>query len=421
MQIANHSPGRVLFKQSSRAKSRSGLKELEVAKTQQYLPVIESIATGTPEYVTLQTDAAQFVASLPSLEQNRFRIEKLYKATRIETRHLAVNLLSAETAAFSQQRGTIETRMQMYETYAVPLAERVARQALERAAASWQTQHAPDQNRFEDSIRLIVFVSSTGFVAPGIDAQLIKSLGLRRDIARVPVNFMGCAAAMNGLRVACDHVRAHPAHKALVICLELSSVNAVFEDDVNDVIIHSLFGDGCAAVVVGAAEAEQAMAQGSIVIRDNFSYLAEDTEDGITLGVRDNGITCKLSRQLPDYIEAGVDPIIERFLRYHELTKAEIDLWAVHPGGTRIIDKVQSSLGLRDDQLIHSWEILRQYGNMLSASILFVIERMLAQCDDNLEQLYGRCYLSKTAPLTGIAFSFSPGVGVEGLLFQKSR
>ena len=343
------------------------------------------------------------------LEQNRSRIERLYGNTRIDTRHLAVNLLTEETAVFSRQRGTLQARMQLYKQYAVPLAKQVVGKAL--AAGGGEN--------IKELISLIVFVSSTGFVAPGVDAELIKSLGLRRDIARVTVNFMGCAAAMNGLRVACDHVRSHPAHKALVVCLELSSVNAVFEDEINDVIIHSIFGDGCAAVVIGAC-GEEAIGHNKVVIRDHLSYLVEDTEDGIQLGVRDNGITCQLSRQLPDYIEAAVNPVIERFLSGHNLTKADIALWAVHPGGTRIIERSQRSLGLSDRQVADSWEILRQYGNMLSSSVLFVMERMLLR-DEPAEANAARMERGSLKPnvAKGLAFSFSPGVGIEGLLFDK--
>jgi alpha-pyrone synthase len=216
------------------------------------------------------------------------------------------------------------------------------------------------------------------------------------------------------VRVASDYVRSHPDRKSLVICLELSSVNAVFEDNLNDIIIHSLFGDGCAAVVIGVGTADEAAGSGKIVIQDHLSYLVEDTEDGITLGVRDNGITCKLSRHLPDYIESGVNRVIGQFLASHHLTQADIDLWAVHPGGTRIIEKAQLSLGLSDSQVADSWEILRQHGNMLSCSVLFVMELMMMR----------RCSVvgSQVSPTggsaTGLAFSFSPGVGIEGLLFQ---
>jgi alpha-pyrone synthase len=385
-------------------------------QSSQFLPVIESLATGTPGNLVQQTDAAKFLANLKGLEKNQH--------TRIDTRHLAINLLTEETVNFSREKGTIEQRMQMYEKYGLPLAEDVTRRVL-LAASEQQKKHNPlSTETIEDSIGLIVFVTSTGFVAPGIDAQLIKSLGLRRNIARVPVNFMGCAAAMNGLRVACDHVRANPEHKALVICLELSSINAVFQDDLNDIIIHSIFGDGCAAVVIGAYEPEQIQGRGKFIIRDNFSYLAENTEDGITLGIRDNGITCLLSRQLPDYIESGVGRIITNFLNSHEITKEDIDLWMVHPGGTKIIEKVQLSLDLNDEQVADSWGVLRQYGNLLSCAVLFVMERMILRLEQGcemqaLKQNKSGVTRQNAAALTGLAFSFAPGVGIEGILLEK--
>jgi alpha-pyrone synthase len=393
-------------------------------QSSQFLPVIESLATGTPGNLVRQTDAAKFLANLKGLEKNQHRIEKIYEHTRIDTRHLAINLLTEETVNFSREKGTIEQRMQMYEKYGLPLAEDVARRVL-LAASEQQKNHNPlSTEKIEDSIGLIVFVTSTGFVASGIDAQLIKSLGLRRNIARVPVNFMGCAAAMNGLRVACDHVRANPEHKALVICLELSSINAVFQDDLNDIIIHSIFGDGCAAVVIGAYEPEQIQGRGKFIIRDNFSYLAENTEDGITLGIRDNGITCLLSRQLPDYIESGVGRIITNFLNSHQITKEDIDLWMVHPGGTKIIEKVQLSLDLNDEQVADSWGVLRQYGNLLSCAILFVMERMILRLEQGcetqaLKQNKSGVTRQNAASLTGLAFSFAPGVGIEGILLEK--
>jgi alpha-pyrone synthase len=394
--------------------------------TKQVLVTIEGIATGTPDHIISQTDAAQFVANLSSLNGNRDRIAKIYKNTRIEQRHLAINLLSEETYEFSRKPGTIQERMEMFEEYALPLAEKVAKKALTSAEISSKDHGYFYSQNIEDTIGLIVFVTSTGFVAPGIDAKLIKSLGLKRNIARVPVHFMGCAAAMNGLRIACDYIKAHPSQKALVVCLELSSINAVFEDNINDVIIHSIFGDGCAAVVLGAREENMLFGQGKIVIKDNFSYLVEDTEDGIRLGITDSGITCKLSRDLPNYIEAGLGPIINNFLADHQLTKEAIDLWAVHPGGTRIIEKAQSSLGLNDEQVADSWEILRQHGNMLSCAILFVIERIILRLEEESLSA-GKTPMSdypnkgKFLPekMTGISFSFAPGIGVEGILFEK--
>ncbi len=357
-------------------------------------PAIEGMATGTPEHVISQADAAKFVANLPGMERHQDRIESIYKNTRITNRHLAYNFLTEPESTYDR---SIQERMQAYKEYGIPLAEKVAKQALESARKYTEN--------IEDSIRQIVFVSSTGFVGPGIDAELIARLGLRRDISRATVNFMGCAAAMNGLHLACDRVKANRHHKSLVICLELSSVNAVFDDSINDVIIHSIFADGCAAMVVGATTEAEAMGTGKILIKDRLSYLVENTQDGITLGIKDNGITCQLSRQLPEYIQTGIAPIIDGFLADNGMTRSDIDLWAVHPGGTRIIESVQRALKLSDTQVAHSWEVLAEYGNMLSTSLLFVIERMMARNDAQ-------------SGANGLAFSFSPGIGVEGILFE---
>jgi alpha-pyrone synthase len=361
----------------------------------QIYAAIEGMATGNPEHVISQADAAEFVTNLPGMERHQDRIESIYKNTRIDRRHLAYNFLTEPESTYNR---SIQERMQAYKEYGIPLAEKVAKQAIESAR-----KYHPN---IEDSIRQIVFVSSTGFVGPGIDAELIARLGLRRDISRATVNFMGCAAAMNGLHLACDRVKANPHHKSLVICLELSSVNAVFDESINDVIIHSIFADGCAAMVVGASTEAEAIGTGKILIKDRLSYLVENTQDGITLGIKDNGITCQLSRQLPEYIQTGIAPIIDGFLADNGMTRSDIDLWAVHPGGTRIIESVQRALELSDTQVAYSWEVLAEYGNMLSTSLLFVIERMMA---DRKNAQSG---------LNGIAFSFSPGIGVEGILFE---
>ena len=390
-----------LFQKIVHSLMKAQLKSVPSKSLPQIVPTIEAIATGVPEYTLKQSDAAKFVANLPSIQKNQARIEKIYKNTRIDTRHMAVDMLTDEQAAFSREKGNIKARMDLYKQHAVPLAERVAGDAIAQIGST----------TIKDEIGMVVFVSSTGFVGPGIDAALIARLGLRRDVSRVTVNFMGCAAAMNGLRVGSDYVKAYPDRKALVVCLELSSLNSVYDDNLNDIIIHSIFGDGCAAVILEGSDTNSADNIGKIAITQHFSCLMEGTEDGITLAVKDNGITCKLSKYLPDYIEAGVNPVIENFLTSQGLTKEDINLWAVHPGGTKIIQKSQASLRLTDEQVAMSWKMLNQYGNMLSVSILFVLEEMFKTREQTS--------LAKAHSFTGLGFSFSPGVGLEGILFQQ--
>lgn len=359
--------------------------------------VIEGIATGSPSGVFDQAEAAGRVAELFADPAQRARIPRVYQKTRIDTRHLVVDPLDDRFLPFSRRPGTIRERMDLFYEHAVPLAVDVARRALAGVADP------------AAEVGQLIFVTSTGFVAPGVDVAVVKQLGLSPTVGRIVVNFMGCAAAMNGIRTATDYVRAHPDKKSLVICIELSSVNAVFDDDVNDVIIHSLFGDGCGAVVIGASQVHQPLAPGRVVIRDSFSQLFDDAEDGIVLRVNDDGITCELAESLPHYILRGVDPVVTEVLHRNGLHKTDIDLWAIHPGGPKIIEESARSLGIPVERAELSWNVLAEHGNMLSVSLIFVLERMIQQSET-------------AAPIsTGMAFSFAPGVTLEGLIFDIIR
>ncbi|MDX6655201.1 MAG: alpha-pyrone synthase, partial [Solirubrobacterales bacterium] len=175
--------------------------------------VIEGIATGSPQRVVEQSDAADRVAQLFVDPEQRERVPRLYEKTRINTRRMAVDPLDPAFDAFRRDPGTIRDRMNLFLEHAVPLAVDVSRRAL------------ADLRYGADEIGLLVFVTSTGFIAPGVDVAIVKELGLSRSVSRVVVNFMGCAAAMNAIRTAANYVRAHPSMKALVVCIELCSVN----------------------------------------------------------------------------------------------------------------------------------------------------------------------------------------------------
>ncbi|KZS56686.1 type III polyketide synthase [Mycobacterium ostraviense] len=359
--------------------------------------VIEGMATGVPQRVVRQSDAAARVAQMFVDPRQRERVSRVYEKTRIDTRRMAVDPLDAEFDAFRREPATIRDRMSLFYRHAVPLAVEVSRRALDGLSYG------------ADEIGLLVFVTSTGFVAPGVDVAIVKELGLSSAISRVVVNFMGCAAAVNAIRTATNYVRAHPAMKALVVCIELCSVNAVFADNVNDVVIHSLFGDGCAALVIGASQVQQQLPAGSVVIRSNFSQLLDDAEDGIVLGVNHDGITCELSENLPDYLYRGVAPAVANILYDNGLEQSDIDLWAIHPGGPKIIEQSVRSLGIGAECAAHSWDVLARYGNMLSVSLIFVLEMMVRQAES-------------AKPLsTGVAFAFAPGVTIEGMLFDIVR
>lgn len=283
--------------------------------------VIEGLATGTPRRVVNQSDAADRVAELFLDPGQRERIPRVYQKSRITTRRMAVDPLDAKFDVFRREPATIRDRMHLFYEHAVPLAVDVSKRAL--AGLPYRAAE----------IGLLVLATSTGFIAPGVDVAIVKELGLSPSISRVVVNFMGCAAAMNALGTATNYVRAHPAMKALVVCIELCSVNAVFADDINDVVIHSLFGDGCAALVIGASQVQEKLEPGKVVVRSSFSQLLDNTEDGIVLGVNHNGITCELSENLPGYIFSGVAPVVTEMLWDNGLQISDIDLSLGDPSG----------------------------------------------------------------------------------------
>lgn len=357
--------------------------------------VIESLATGSPSQVYDQAESADRVASRFDDPRQAERIRRVYAKTQVAERHLALDPLTEEFAAFSARPDTIRERMDLFFEHAAPLAIDTARRALGTVDPA--------------DVGQLVFVTSTGFLAPGVDVAVIRALGLSPGTSRVVINFMGCAAAMNALRVSTDYVRAHPDRKSLMICLELSSVNAVFSGDPNDVVISSLFADGCGAALIGASEVGHPLPAGNIVVRDTFSHLLDGAEDGIVLGVNADGITCELAESLPQYIVDGVAPVIDEVLQRNGLDRNAVAHWAIHPGGPKIIESAATALGLPDEASRLSWDVLAGHGNMLSVSLLFVLERLLARvASDGADG----------APSTGMAFSFAPGVTVEGFLFD---
>ena len=223
---------------------------------------------------------------------------------------------------------------------------------------------------------------------------------------------MGCAAAMNGFRVGMDYVRSHE-KAALVCCVELSSVHTTFDDNIMDSILHAIYGDGCAAVVLGGRTAAEAP-KGGFAIVDDHAWLIEGTEDGITLmeGTEDGkGISCKLSKYLPQYIAKNVKGYVDGFLEKHDMAFEDVDFWAVDPGGRRLIEEAQNGLGLTEEQCKYSWEVLDTYGNMCSSSIMFVLELILDEHKEELKK--GNDGFSQ-----GLAFSVSPGVAFEGILLK---
>jgi alpha-pyrone synthase len=377
-----------------------------VPKQSRVYPVLRGLATGNPKYRVSQEDAMKIAHNVPGVDSVRDMIPRIYMNSKIGFRYMAVpdftpNQIEKGDEFFynGNYQINVQTRLEKFRKEAIPLTTSVCERAIANAGIT------------KDQVSKLIVVSSTGFLGPGLDCELIRSLGLSRAVDRSLIGFMGCAAAMNGFRIANDFVKCNPGKHALMVCIEISSVHTVFEDNINDTILHAIFADGCAAAII-SGETRETARKGDWAIVDDHAWLMEGTEDGITLSINNNGISCTLSKYLPQYIAKNMAGYVEGFLTKNKLTKEEIDFWAVHPGGRRIIEEAQNGLGLTEEQCSESWDILYNYGNMLSPSVMFVLEKIFAKNDRLVAE--GKAGLKQ-----GLAFSFSPGVGAEGILIQR--
>ena len=274
--------------------------------------------------------------------------------------------------------GTAE-RMRVFERFA-PLLAQAAIERLE-----------PEADR--GSISHLLITCCTGFSAPGLDFQIIQRSGLSPAIERTMVGFMGCYAAMNALKLARHIVRSEPRARVLVVNLELCSLHLQESLDLDDILSFMIFSDGCAASIISAEPAGIAM--------ESFTTLfAPDTADLITWRIGDTGFLMELSGRVPR--------VIRSTLRAQAHTigagdTSEIEHWAVHPGGRSILDAVEQGLGLNQGALAWSRDILRRFGNMSSASVMFVLEEIMRVAERGSR---------------GCAMSFGPGLVAETMRFR---
>jgi len=273
-------------------------------------------------------------------------------------------------------------RMRIFERFAIGLAVR----AVEGLGLG---------DRARD-VTHVIAVSCTGLSAPGLDLQLLQACGLDPSVERTVIGFMGCYAAINALKMARHVVRSDPAARVLIVSVELCTLHLQETADLEQVLSFLVFGDGCAAALVSAEPSGLSL--------DRFhAALMPEAASQITWSVGDQGFNMFLSGQVPASVGQALRQGRERILGGAEV--ADIDLWAVHPGGRSVLDAVQAALDLPMGALADSREVLRANGNMSSATVLFVLERMLAKASGGER---------------GIAMAFGPGLTAETMMFKAA-
>ncbi len=356
---------------------------------------ILGLGLAVPEHSISQVDAANYaLASCVATDKQRHLAPRLYLRSGVESRHSV--LLESSTNGDAAKQSyyapsndsrplgpSTSERMDIYRTEAQTLATQAAAHALKSAATP------------AEAITHIVSVSCSGFDAPGFDVALIERLGLSPQVARTHVGFMGCHGALNGLRVAKAFVNGDPTARILLVAVELCSLHYQYGWTNERIVSNSLFADGAAAVIVGRSGRSTPLWQ----LGDDLSEIVPNSRDAMTWRIADSGFEMTLSSSVPNLIRQELNPRLESWLARNQLTVRDIDGWAVHPGGPRILQACVDALALPEAVMATSYDVLRRYGNMSSPTVLFVLDALRS---------------SSKGPI--VALGFGPGLAIEACL-----
>jgi alkylresorcinol/alkylpyrone synthase len=312
--------------------------------------------------------------------------ERVFRGAGVRHRHAAVNPLVEDVSGWSTGQ-----RMRRYVAEALPLGKEAVAAALDDAGLR------PDEPG------MFAVVSCTGYATPGLDIRVTAELGMAPDVQRLVVGHMGCYAAIPGLGAVADFVAAR-GRPAVALCLELTSLHLQPPTRERDqVVAHALFGDAAAAVVVLPGPPRT----GGLEVVDVAALTDAASAHHMTWDVTDLGFRMGLSPEVPAVLARHVGGVVSGLLARHGLTVADVDAWAVHPGGPRILDTVAVSLGLPDGALEASYGVLAARGNCSSATVVLVLEALRAA---------GRPRPGRTA----VAMAFGPGLTLYAALLRAT-
>ena len=346
------------------------------------------LGTSVPQGRISQAEALALAPQMTKASPRQQRLlERIYQRSGVTHRHCIPPSVSPNP--------TTAERMRRYQPAALDLAQRASRLALEDAGIE------------ASAITHLITVSCTGFGAPGFDLALIASLPLSMDVARTHVGFMGCHGAFNGLRVARAFVEADPKACVLLCAVELCSLHLQEGWNPDHIVANALFADGAGAVVAVGSEVGSgaSIKTGGLQLVASSSTVLAGTEELMGWTIEDHGFSMVLSSQVPSRIAAHLRPWLDHWLAGQGLALPEVETWAVHPGGPRILRAVLESAGLQATQIDLSTEVLSQFGNMSSATILFILERLRTRAGS------GPC----------LALGFGPGLTVEAALLMRQE
>lgn len=328
------------------------------------------------------------------------RLKALYRATGINHRYTVVRdyvSMNGTNVFFPSSRDlepfpTVSKRMDMYRKHAVDLSIQAVNQCLESL------------DGFElKEITHLITVSCTGMYAPGLDIDLIHALDLPSSTSRTAINYMGCYAAISALKVADSICRGNPSANVLIVSIELCSLHFQKIKTDDNLLANALFGDGAAATVVSSRK----LSEKSLLPVSFYCDIMDEGRDDMAWNIGDFGFEMRLSAYVPGIIQKGVHCLTQRLLEQIQLSSTDIDIYAIHPGGKKILEAVEGELNMTREDNSFAYHVLKNYGNMSSPTILFVLKEILES--PNVEK-----------EMNVLSFAFGPGLTLESMLLNTA-
>lgn len=354
---------------------------------------IISIATSVPEHKHTQKELFAFADKVYCKDETDSRkLRFLYNHSGIENRYSVIpdfNLEHKEKVFFSANENlqpvpNIEKRMEVYNQFAANISVSTIEKCIKDKIQPNQITH-------------LITVSCTGMSAPGLDLQIMEQMHLPKNIIRTSVNFMGCYAAIHAIKIADAFCNNDKNANVIIVCTEFCTLHFQTEATTDNLTSSLLFADGCAAILM------QHNAAGKGLLLENFySDVNFNGKKDMSWGLSSNGFLMTLSGYVPELIKADFENLVNAALQQTNRKKEQITKWAIHPGGKKILDTIQQQLKLSENALQNSYDVLKDYGNMSSPTILFVLQKILDEIQINNEN---------SAVVFGAAFG--PGLTME--------
>jgi alpha-pyrone synthase len=360
---------------------------------------ITAIGTANPTHRFSQATIADFMLRTMTFQNGDARkLKTIFKASGIEYRHSVIedygrtnDFTFYSKAENFEPVPTTEKRINLFRANAVKLSK----SAVDNLVGKYNTVQLSE-------VTHLIVVCCTGMYAPGLDIDLVKQLKLKSTVQRTAINFMGCYAAFNALKIADAFCKTDSSAKVLIVCTELCSLHFQREGTEDNILANALFGDGSAALLVESNTASRL----KLKIENFHSDLSKDGEEFMAWTVGDLGFEMKLSSYVPDIIKGGIKELTNSLLKKISKTFGDIKHFAIHPGGRKILQAIETELGIERQQNASAYRVLEQFGNMSSPTVLFVLNDVihhLTAANEN-ERI--------------LSFAFGPGLTMESMVLN---